>query len=97
MPFPKAKGSETVKFPTIPNHSNGFLTLTKEETNALAKYKKECDIRKEDLADTEIALHQCYTLIENTTLWWQTPTGVLGIAVMGILFGAFFNKITNSG
>ena len=86
--MPLAKAKDSLKIPNLaPNHPNGLLYLDKQRQNHLAKYIKNCQLVKKDLDSTKAAYQVCTNKNELAPAWWQSPIGIVGIAVLSLAGG----------
>lgn len=76
----------------IPNSPTGYLHLDIDQQKSLAEYIKQCQVDKKDLESTKNAYKICVDKNEIAPAWWQTPWGVIGIAVVGASMGALVSK-----
>lgn len=70
----------------------GYVNLDKQEASGLAEYIKKCQVGKKDLESTQKAYKICVDKNEIAPAWWQTPAGVIGIAVLSASVGALVSK-----
>ena len=90
MPLAKAEN------PTAPDFTSispvGFLSLDKSEQKYLASYIKQCQIDKKDLSSAKRSYKICVEKNEIAPAWWQSPWGVIGIAVVSGSVGALISN-----
>lgn len=65
----------------------GIMYLEKQEQSKLADFIKQCELDKKNLKSYEKAYTVCAEKNELSPQWWQTPAGVAGIFILGLLAG----------
>lgn len=79
-PLTRAENSELLK-------SQPWVILSEEETDALARFKIQCDINKKDLRATKEAYQTCIDAHQINPQFWQTPVFVVGGITLGLAAG----------
>lgn len=67
--------------------SENNVCYTREQIKSLAAYKKNCDVCKANLSDTEKALNRCFETSVPKREWWENPAVQIGGMTIALSIG----------